>query len=468
VTSVLTAYLAAARLAVAMLDTGARGQSPEVEPAAGLSRLGVFQAIVTDASAWLRAELENLTLAVEQACDAGQWMIACQLAITMTDYYDTCSLWEQWEKSHTCALTAARRMGERAVEADLLWRLGRRYRYGRPDKALPALEACIHLHRELGDQMGEARALLEIGVVYREQGLLAEARRAYSDCLPIFTERGDRRQQAYTLRRLAFVETDQAAIPDAITHFQQCLAILSEFDDVRWTARTLRGLSIACRLMQRYSEAEDAASQALAAFRATGDDRGSGYAMLDLGGLRAEQGRLRESSELLLDAITLFQTVSDERGEAYAVLDLASVQGWQGQHDNAVASAARARSLCLAVRDRRGSTWADLCMADLLREQGDLAAAVETYKKCLTAFTELGDHVGTAHLLLRRGIAEVRLGETEAGRSSWREAAELYSQAQMPDSDQLNEWLAGQPAEPRMRGGIGRLRFPLDPDPGSP
>jgi tetratricopeptide (TPR) repeat protein len=461
VTSVLAGYLAAAQLAVAMLDgSGAKGQPPDAEPTAGMRRLGVFQAIMVDAAAWLRAELENLTLAVEQACDAEQWMIAYELAITLTDYYDTYSLWEQWEKSHTRALIAARRTGERAVEADLLWRLGRRYRYGRPDQALSALRACIGLYRELGNQMGEACALLEMGVVYREQGLLAEARRAYSECLPIFTERGDRRRQAYTLRRLAFVETDQAAILDAITHFQQCLALLHGFDDVRWTARTLRGLSIACRLMQRYPEAEDAASQALAAFRATGDDRGAGYAMLDLGDLRAEQGRLREASELLLEAITLFRAVSDERGEAYAALDLASVQGWQGQYDDAVASAARARSLSLAVHDRRGASWADLCTADLLREQGELAAAAEIYEKCLTAFTKLGDHVGMAHILLRRGIVQVRLGEAEAGRSSWREAAELYGKAHMPDSDQLNEWLAHQPAEPRMRGGIGRLRFP--------
>lgn len=296
-TSMLVAYLKAARLAAALLDsTEIRGREPKAESTAGLSRLGVFQAIVVDPASWLRVELDNLTLAVEQAYDVEQWMIACELAITLTDYYDTYSLWEQWERSHSGALAAARRMGDRAIEADILWRLGRRYRHGRPDQALSTYDACIRLYRETGDRKGEASALLEAGVVHREQGSLAEAHRAYAACLLIFAELDDRHMQAHALRRLAFLETDQAAIPEAITHFQQSLAILEAFGDVRWIARTLRGLSIACRLMRLHADAEDAATRALAAFRAVDDDRGAGYALLDLGDLRAEQGRLDEAS----------------------------------------------------------------------------------------------------------------------------------------------------------------------------
>jgi tetratricopeptide (TPR) repeat protein len=464
VESVLAAHLSAAKLAVLQLQRRASAtQPPGSDGMSSLERLGVRRSIAADAAVWLRVELENLTLAVEQACDAGQWAIACELAVTLTDYYDTQSLWEQWERSHTRALAAARHMGDRALEADILWRLGRRYRYGRPDDALGAYDACIRLYRELGDRQGEGCALLEVGVVHREQGRLAEARSAYADCLATFVELGDRRREAYTLRRLAFVETDQASIVDAIAHFQQCLVILEEFDDVPWTARTLRGLSIAYRLLGRYAEAEDSARRALEAFRATSDERGAGYALLDLGGIRAEQGRHDEASELLSDCLTRFRAASDGRGEAYALLDLSSVQACQGQFELAVSNAKRARSLCTAIRDERGLAWADLCMADLLREQDDLGGAASIYSLCFPVFRELGDQVGMAHSLLRRGIVELRRGDVEAAYSSWRGAKPLFDAAHMPESGELGDWLVRSPSEESMRGRIGRLRCMVDP-----
>jgi tetratricopeptide (TPR) repeat protein len=453
-TSVLNAYLTAAQLAVALLDKKKHERDPPtVGPISLLEPLGVVTSITTDATVWLRVELDNLALAVEQANDAQQWEIACRLATTLTDYYDTHSLWEHWQHSHVQALAAARQMDDGAIEADILWRLGRRFRHGHPDEALEAYNESIRLYEKLGDRKGEATVLLEVGVVHREQGRLTEARNAYITCLQIFTALGDRRRQAYTLRRLAFVETDQASIVDAVTHFQQSLTILEELEDTRWTARTLRGLSIAYRLLGRYSEAETTAQRALTAFRAASDERGAGYALLDLGDVRAEQGRFEEAKKLLMDCVTRFQAANDERGEAYAVLDLSSIYGWQRQYTKAVSNAARARSLCTAVHDVRGVAWAELSMADLSREQGDFAAALEIYSDCLLAFRNLGDHLGVAHLLLRRGIVEVRRGAREAGRSSWRTAATLFAQASMPEATQIEDWLMRLPDKKRCEAG---------------
>jgi hypothetical protein len=166
---------------------------------------------------------------------------------------------------------------------------------------------------------------------------------------------------------------------------------------------------------------------------------------------------------LLSDCLTRFRAASDGRGEAYALLDLSSVQACQGQFELAVSNAKRARSLCTAIRDERGLAWADLCMADLLREQDDFGGAASIYSLCFPVFRELGDQVGMAHSLLRRGIVELRRGDVEAAYSSWRGAKPLFDAAHMPESGELGDWLVRSPSEESMRGRIGRLRCMVDP-----
>lgn len=432
--------------------------------AAALDRLtlaGVAEALADDPARWLRIEAPTLVLGVEQAHQTGHWALACDLAAALTDFFDTDSRWEEWEASHLVAVAAARALRDPAREADLLWRLGRRYRHGKPEQALATYEAAIGVYRSLGDRRGEGRTLLEAGVVHREQGGLAEARRCYTDCLTIFTEVGDRRYLAYALRRLAFVETDQAEIASAIEHFEQCVPILEEFDDVRWLGRTLRGLAIAQRLLARHEDAERTARRALAAFQETGDRRGEGYALLDLGGVQAERGQHEEATESLRGSLRHFHTMSDDRGRAYAFLDLASLDGRCGRFAEAVTAAERALSLCGTVRDRRGAAWAELCLGDLAREQGNLPEALRRYVACVPAFAELDDHVGNAQVRLRRGIAETRLGDADAARVSWTEALTLFRAAGMPQADRLAQWLERPPPPDRMRDGIGRLHYPL-------
>ncbi|GAA3243449.1 ATP-binding protein [Actinocorallia longicatena] len=460
----LTVELNAARHAARLLDH----EVADVDAAdlAWLDRVGIAQAIEDDPVRWLRLEDANLVLGVEQAVQNGHWAIACDLAVALTDFFDTESRWDEWERSHLLAVSAARSLGDRTREADLLWRLGRRYRHGEPAQALTAYGDAVALYRGLGDRAGEAKVLLESGVVHREQGDLADARADYATCLAIFVELGDRRCTAYALRRLAFVETDQAEIAAAIDHFEECLPILRELGDTRWLGRTLRGLSIAQRLLARHADAEESATEALRSFQDTGDRRGEGYALLDLGGVRAEQERFEEARQNLEDCIAHFHQIGDDRGRAYALLDLSSLDGRCGRYEQALTEAAAGLGLCVTVRDRRGQSWAGLCLADLAREQGDFAEALDRYDTCLAAFEELGDHVGLARLMLRRGIAEFGLGREQDGRESWNEALRLFAAAGMPEAPEVERWLARPLPAGRIRGGIGRLHYPLGIAPG--
>jgi hypothetical protein len=73
-------------------------------------------------------------------------------------------LWAQASTRHTAALAAARRLGDRLGEANALTDLGemRRLR-GDSSGAAEALEEALNIYRELGSRHGQANALTDLG-----------------------------------------------------------------------------------------------------------------------------------------------------------------------------------------------------------------------------------------------------------------------------------------------------------------
>ncbi len=58
-------------------------------------------------------------------------------------------------------------------------------------QALNQYQQALKIHRELGDRSGEARVLLNLGVLHQGEGRLAEAEHAYRLTLAIETELGE-------------------------------------------------------------------------------------------------------------------------------------------------------------------------------------------------------------------------------------------------------------------------------------
>jgi hypothetical protein len=77
-----------------------------------------------DPLGWLEAERASLVAAVKQACEGGLWELGWKLAATLTGFFRLRTHWDDWQDTHTLALAAARRAGDRDVEARILASLG--------------------------------------------------------------------------------------------------------------------------------------------------------------------------------------------------------------------------------------------------------------------------------------------------------------------------------------------------------
>jgi predicted ATPase/class 3 adenylate cyclase len=108
------------------------------------------------------------------------------------------------------SLVILRRLGDRGKIAYGLVNLGAHH-IGKedpdPQAALPLLEECLRIRRELGDQSGIAIVLLCLGRVASLQGQWPEARDKLCQCLTIRNRQGDKRGVMEALYHLAEVET---------------------------------------------------------------------------------------------------------------------------------------------------------------------------------------------------------------------------------------------------------------------
>ncbi|MFJ3673873.1 BTAD domain-containing putative transcriptional regulator [Streptomyces sp. NPDC090106] len=115
-------YLHSAHRAVALLNPSRR--LIELEPAAESTTVEEFGADSDRAKAWVRAEFQVLTGAVEATAahhfDTHTW----QLAWSMANHVHERGRWHDLRALRLAAVNAARRLGDRAAEADALHGLG--------------------------------------------------------------------------------------------------------------------------------------------------------------------------------------------------------------------------------------------------------------------------------------------------------------------------------------------------------
>ncbi len=123
------------------------------------------------ARAWLDTERGTLSALVVYTAERGWPGHATRLAIILFRYLDSGGHIPEALIIHSCAHRAARLAGDGAAEAAALIALGIvGQRQGRYRQAANRLEQALALFRQLGDRMGQARALDNLARSYAAQG----------------------------------------------------------------------------------------------------------------------------------------------------------------------------------------------------------------------------------------------------------------------------------------------------------
>jgi tetratricopeptide (TPR) repeat protein len=369
----------------------------------GPSRRRPTEPLGADPTAWTEAELPNLVAAVEQAAGEGLVQWAWHLAGSLVDFFDVRALYGDWWRTHTVALEAAERHGDRLGIAVMVQGLGflEMARDSYP-LALAHLERAEELFSQAGSGVGMADSAASAAVCHRLLG-------RFRDALACA-------ERAHRL-------SDEAGYPLGRVH--------ARFE-----------LGVVLREQGRYPEAVRCLEEALTNAIAGGYRRAHGIVLRGLGivhGRAGDNGRAIGCYELAREVLA---TVGDELRTAYATHQLAEAYLGQGEATKAAPLLRHCLDVFQSQNDQYGTALVRCTQAQLHRRAGRPAQAYEDLRAAARIWRRLRLPLWEGRTLRDLGDIQVATAGVGTAASTWRQALTLLRTLQVPEADEVEQRLA--------------------------
>ena len=343
ITRVLAAWLDLTDRGSDRLPAGLLRVTPASAPRWSLPR-DVVDRLVADPFGWFDAERETLLGAIRLATDWQLDELAWALVDGTVTYHDHRCLYQDWQHGHRLALDAVRAAGNLRAESALLRGLAQLHIYRDEfDEATRALEQSVALCQRVGDRLGEAQSVAQIGTVSQLLGDYDHAVACIEPALATAAAAGARHLETQLAAAMAAMRLAQGDLDGATSWFDLALRQATALNDPHRLAVVLRRLS---RLHDRRGDtagALDCLRRALDTFEELADERCAAYTLMEVGRVYAGQRDERPARAALERAAEVFHRHGDRQDEATC---------WQllGDLDVAAGTVGAARYLGRALR----------------------------------------------------------------------------------------------------------------------
>jgi len=281
----------------------APGAVPDTVPAAVPGLADGEQAL-----AWARTERASLLACLDHAAATGQHARVTALTAGLAGLLRLDGPWAEAITRHQAAIGAARHLGDRLGQAGALHDLGYvRLLTGDYPAAVQALEKALGLYRDLGDRLGQANTLLDLGVMRRATGDYPAAVQALEKALGLYRDLGDRLGQAGALLYLGTVRRARGDYPAAAQALEQALAIYRDLGNQGGEAEALNERGTLYRVSGDLARAEGCHRQALDLARQIGSSWDEAHALAGLGRCALAAGHATQAQAPLRQALEIFQ-----------------------------------------------------------------------------------------------------------------------------------------------------------------
>jgi tetratricopeptide (TPR) repeat protein/transcriptional regulator with XRE-family HTH domain len=388
------------------------------------------------ALAWARAERASLFACLDHATGTGQHARVVALTAGLAGLLQRDGPWADAITWHTAAIQAAEHLGDRLGQANALNELGaaRRLTSDYPG-ATQALEQALGIYRELGDQLGQANALSDLGVV-RLTGDYPGAARALEQALGIYRDLGDQLGQARALSDLGGVRRLTGDYPGAAWALEQALDIYRDLGDRVGQANALKDLGGVRRQTGDYPGATQALEQALGIYRDLGDQLGHANVLNRLGDIRRQTGDYPGAARALEQALDVYRDIGHRLGHANSLLFLGAVRRHTGDYLAAARALEQALDIYRDIGDRGGEVEALNERGTVHRVNGDLEEAEGCHQQALELARAIASAWDEAHALAGLGRCALAIGDATRAGVLLRQALELFRRigaAEVPD-----------------------------------
>jgi len=307
-------YLHSARAADRLLDAH---RDPITVPAARPGAVAEAHPDHEHAMRWLTDELAGILAAIERAASAGFDGHAWRLAWAVAYFLERRGHWEPWAAAQHTALAAARRLDDRAGQAQAHRSLGRVHVHlDRVADATVHLRHAQRLFREVGDPAGEARVHFDLCWLRARQGEHATALAHAQRALELFRGIGHRSGQARALNTIAWEHNHHGDHERALAAAERALRLNQEITDPYGRADTWDTLGDAHRGSGHHAESIACYERAVALYRDLGHRWAEGATTARLGDAHHAAGALDAARDAWRRAVTILDDLGHPDADA--------------------------------------------------------------------------------------------------------------------------------------------------------
>ncbi len=395
------------------------------------------------ALAWARTERPNLLACLDYATRTGQHARIIALTAALAALLQQDGPWTEAAARHATAVQAARHLGDRLGEANALSNLGMvRYVTDEFRGAAQPLEEALGIFRDLGNRLGQANTLSNLGAVRYMAEDNFGAEEALEEALAISRDLGDRTGQALALCDLGTVSRSACKYQEAAHALEEALQISRDLGDGPGQALALTHLGILRTEVGDYPGAAQVLGEALGISRDLGDRLFEANALIFLGTGRRMSGDYRAAADLLEKGLDISRDLGERLCLANALTYLGAVRRETGDYPGAVNALQEALSIYRRFGFRGPLAEALNETGILHRVFGDLSQARDYHQQALRLAREIHSVWDEAHALAGLGRCALLDDRAAEAAANLRQAQEIFQRIGAAEANVISGELA--------------------------
>jgi predicted ATPase/class 3 adenylate cyclase len=279
--------------------------------------------------------------------------------------------------------------------------------HGKYAEARTHLDEALAIWRSLGDKVGIATALDNLGWVSWRFGDFDTMRTLCSESLELHREMRDRVGAAVSLTNLGFGSLLQGDYASSTSQFEEALAIRRELGDQRGTAYVTALLGWVAKNRGRYDDGAKLVQEGLSAFHILGDELLSALAVSLLSSLMCDIGDYVRAKEMSEQSLAIFSKLGNKWGVALCLSYLGNAAFLQDDLVQAETRLVESRRIFSEIESKWGVASALNFLANLSCVQKEYGKAYAFFKEALSLRNIIGDKLGISDCLSDMAVVAI-------------------------------------------------------------
>ena len=272
------------------------------------------------------------------------------------------------------------------------------YVQGNYPQALEYFQKSLAIKEELGDKMGIAKNLNNIGLIYMNQGNTPRALEYFQKSQAIKEELGDKKGIAVILNNIGLIYHDQGNYPRALEYYQKSQAIKEELGDKKGIAGGLVNIGIIYYSQGNYPRALEDYQKSLTIFEELGDKYGIATNLGNIGHIYSDQGNFPLAMEYYQKSLVIGEELGDKNGMADILGNIGILYKKEGKNASAVNHCQRSLTLAEEIGALDLQKEACQCLYNTYKAMGQDKNALAYYEQMIAMRDSMFNEENTRRL----------------------------------------------------------------------